>query len=66
VGRTLTRAQLHLLLHGDLLLQRRARPDAGHAGRGAADPAHRDTRKMAKREYLDYVWSQMGTSETCH
>jgi len=64
VGRTLTRAQLHLLLHGDLLLQRRAAPGAGRAA--AADPAHRDTRKMAKREYLDYVWSQMGTSETCH
>lgn len=61
--RTLTRAQFYLLMHGDLLLQRRAGASARDA-RAPAEPPTRDTRKMTKAEYMEFINEQMAGKVT--
>jgi len=58
MGRTLTRAQVYLLLHGEALLQQQVAP----SDKASAAHGNGDTRKMSKAEYLRYIRGQMGTS----
>jgi len=56
IGRTLTRGQVYLLLHGDNLLSKRMMPSAAGEPTRADEP---DTSKMTKEEYRKYIQAQM-------
>lgn len=54
IGRSLTRAQIFLLLHGDHLLH-----ELALSGAPPKPPPPADTSRMSKTEYLEFLRAQM-------